>query len=131
MKKCFVFLFVATVLFPQLALSGCGRSVSESDGKINDYIDATEYHDSGKRVDFCARVNDVGKYTISVTAETDDGREMVIYVSDGTEFIGKNNEKLTVSDLRAGMRIVVTSDGTVIESDPPRIMRCYCIREID
>lgn len=131
MKKYFVFLFVAAVVFTQLALSACGKSFSESDKKINDYIDATEYHDSGKRVDCFAKVNDVGKYTVSVTVEGSDGSEMVVCISGGTELLGKNDEKLTVSDLMIGMRIVITSDGTVIESDPPRILRCYCIRVID
>ena len=131
MKKYSVFLFVTAVLFTQLALSGCGRSVTENDGKINDYINATEYHDNGKRVDFCARVNNIGKYTVNVTSEGDNSRELIIYISSATELIGKNGEKLNVSALENGMRVIVTYDGTVVESDPPRIMRCYTVREID
>ncbi|MGM9680530.1 MAG: hypothetical protein ACI3XR_03395 [Eubacteriales bacterium] len=132
MKK---LVFALMLLLTALFCLSCGSKLL-SEQEANDYIDATEYVDSGVRTTFRATVSDIGKYSLTVIPdeESSEARSsdlIVVSVSASDPVIDGSGNAIALSDLAVGDRVVICYNGMILESYPARISQCYEVKKID
>lgn len=132
MKK---LVFTLMLLLTALFCLSCGSKLL-SEQEANDYIDATEYVDSGVRMTFKATVSDIGKYSLTVIPDGESNEAgssdlIVVSVSASDPVVDESGNAIALSDLTVGDRVVICYDGRILESYPARISQCYEVKKID
>ncbi|MGM9636506.1 MAG: hypothetical protein ACI3YK_00810 [Eubacteriales bacterium] len=130
MKKLF-FILMLLLLCP--VFLSCGPKLL-SEQEANDYVDATEYVDSGVRTTFEATVSEIGKYTLTVIPDEDSNEAnssdlIAVSVSGSDPVVDESGNAISLSDLQAGDRVIICYDGKLLESYPARISQCYEVKK--
>lgn len=126
-------LFLCFLLIISLFVTSCGPRL-KSEQEANDYIEATRYQDSGRRLTFTGSVTNLGSFSLTLTPDAGSGitggSEVRVAVSGSDPVLDEAGNRIALSDLSIGDRVRITYDGQFFGSDPVRISQCYEVQKL-